>query len=120
MPDSPKKRLGLPKSHVADVIERSQEEAIRTLTQAGVSERRILATVRRIEAACRTALSELDAIDTEFRELARSPWRDPEHTRYMQERITFYQQQNEKALAVITATEIQNALNDYQHPPAPQ
>jgi hypothetical protein len=58
-PDSPDKRLGLPRSHVVEVIERTQEEAIRTLTQAGVSERRILATVRRIEAACRTALHEL-------------------------------------------------------------
>jgi hypothetical protein len=38
----------------------------------------------------------------------------------MVERIAFYKHQIEKATEVIVATEIQDAIRDFQHPPAPQ
>jgi hypothetical protein len=118
MPDSPKKRLGLPKSQVVEVIERSQEEAVRRLLEAGVPERQILVAVRRIESACLTALGEQDAFYADLQVFFRQS-RDPDHAHHIQERIAFYLKLHDSAVAEIVAIAIQDAVNEFQHPPAP-
>jgi hypothetical protein len=98
MPDSPKKRLGLPKSQVVEVIERSQEEAVRRLREAGVPERQILVAVRQIESACLTALGEQDAFYADLQVFFRQS-RDPDHAHHIQERIAFYLRLHDSAVA---------------------
>ena len=119
MPDLPEKFYDQFQKASRAAIAQAQEDARRQLRVAGLPEQRIFAAIRQIEAACRAALHELDAISAEFQELARYP-RDPELARLMQERIAFYQRLIDTAVADIVTTVIRNAINEFQHPPAPQ
>jgi hypothetical protein len=117
MPDMPENLLSIYRSAALAAIERGQEDAVQKLRLAGVPEQQILATVQQIEAACLTTLREQDAFYAELQALFRQPGRDTDHTRYIQERIAFYQQLMDTAVAEIVATAIRNAIKEFQQPP---
>jgi hypothetical protein len=112
-PDCPEQRLGLPRSHVVEVIERSQEDAVRTLRAAGLPEVRIQAVTRRIETACLTVLTEQDALIKELLAFGEQP-RTPEHAKLMQSRIGWHMEQVDKTFMAIAVIEIQKTLDAYQ------
>jgi hypothetical protein len=119
-PDSPEKRLGLPRSQVVEIIERGQAEAIRNLRLAGVPEQQILAAVRRIESACLTALQEQRAFYTDLKAIARQSESDPDIAQLVRERGAMYQHLVDTAVADIVRVVIQNTIKEFQNPPPPR
>jgi hypothetical protein len=117
-PDSPEKRLGLPRSQVVEIIERGQAEAIRNLRLAGVPEQQILAAVRQLESACLTALQEQRAFYTDLKAIARQAESDPDIAQLVRERGAMYQHLVDTAVAEIVRIVIQNTINEFQNPPA--
>jgi hypothetical protein len=117
MPDSPNKRLSLPRSQSVEIIARSQEEAARQLRRAGIPEQRIAAAVQRIEAACLTVLREQDAFYADVQAIYRQQGREPDHTRYLEERIALSLHVFDTAVAEIVRTVLQTTITEFQNPP---
>jgi hypothetical protein len=117
MPDSPNKRLSLPRSQSVEIIQRSQEEAAWQLRRAGIPEQRIAAAVQRIEAACLTVLREQDAFYADVQAIYRQQGREPDHTRYLEERIALSLHVFDTAVAEIVRTVLQTTITEFQNPP---
>jgi hypothetical protein len=117
MPDSPNKRLSLPRSQSVEIITRSQEETARQLRRAGIPEQRIAAAVQRIEAACLTVLREQDAFYADVQAIYRHQGREPDHTRYLEERIALTLHVFDTAVAEIVRTVLQTTITEFQNPP---
>jgi hypothetical protein len=114
MPDSPNKRHALPRSRVVEVIERSQEEALRQLRQAGIPEQQALAVMRRIAVFCLQTLSELDVIYREFEELVAEDGRSEAHQRVFNDKAAALLTAVEAGIAGIVADTIRKVQDDYQ------
>jgi hypothetical protein len=113
MPDIPD--ITLADYHTAGraAIERAKEDASWTMSRAGLPQERIVAVTRRIDVVSFTLLTEHDVIIERRLAFAAKP-RDPEHAKLMQSLIGWHIQEISKALAVVAATEIKKALEDYQ------
>jgi hypothetical protein len=121
MPDSPNKRLSLPKSHSVAIITRSQEEAARQLRLAGVPEQRIALAVQQIGAALLTALQEQTAFYQDVKATITQSGTDADIAPLIQERGTAYQHVFDTAVAEIVREivriVVQSTIAEFQHPP---
>jgi hypothetical protein len=68
-PDIPKNRQAISRSRAVEVIERTQEDALRQLRRNGVPEAYALKVMARINALCLQTLQELDVFYLAFEEL---------------------------------------------------
>jgi hypothetical protein len=118
--DLPKNRQAISRSRVAEVIERTQEDALRKLRQSGLPEQQALMVMQRISAFSLRTLRELDEIYSEFEELVELELgRSEAHQRWLNDKSAALLLQVEAGLAEIVATVIRQAIHDLQHPPSP-
>jgi hypothetical protein len=118
--DLPKNRQAISRSRAVEVIERTQEDALRKLRQSGLPEQQALMVMQRISAFCLRTLRELDVIYSEFEELVELELgRSEAHQRWLNDKSAALLLQVEAGLAEIVATVIRQAIHDLQHPPSP-
>jgi hypothetical protein len=118
--DLPKNRQAISRSRAVEVIERTQEDALRKLRQSGLPEQQALMVMQRISSFCLRTLRELDAMYRQFEELVElEPGRSEAHQRWLKDKSAALLLQCEAGLAEIVATTIRQAIHDYQHPPSP-
>jgi hypothetical protein len=117
MPDSPNKRLSLPRSQSVEIIARSQEEAARQLRLAGVPEQRIAAAVQQLGAALLTALQEQRAFYQDVKATITQSGTDPDIAQLVRERGAMYQHLFDTAVAQIVRIVIETTIKEFQHPP---
>jgi hypothetical protein len=113
--DSPEKQPAVPRSRVVEVIERTQEDAMRKLQQAGIPEQHALMTMQRISSFCLQTLRELDLLYRQFEELVeQQPDRSPSHQRFLTEKAYALLLQVESGIAALVAEAINKAKEDYR------
>jgi hypothetical protein len=117
MPDSPNKRLSLPRSQSVEIITRSQEEAARQLRRAGIPEQRIAAAVQQLGAALLTALQEQTAFYQDVKATITQSGTDPDIASLIHERSAAYQHLFDTAVAQIVRIVIETTITEFQHPP---
>jgi hypothetical protein len=104
--DIPKNRQATPKSRVAEVIERTQEDALRKLRQSGLPEQQALMVMQRISAFCLRTLRELDEIYRQFDGIIAEDGRSEHHSRRLHDKATALLLQVESGIADIVASAI--------------
>jgi hypothetical protein len=113
MPDIPDISLADYHSAGRAAIVQSIDDAIRTLSQAGVPQARIQEAARRIDTACLTVLIEQDRTIHKLLAFAAQP-RSAEHAKLIQSRIGWHMEQSDKAYAAIAMLEIQKVLEEFK------
>jgi hypothetical protein len=114
-PDVPKTQHALPRNRVVEVIERSQEEALRQLRQAGVPETQALLVIRRYAAFAIQLLRELDLIYRQFEALvAHNPERSAAHQEWLDTKAGGLLLTLEAFIADLVAEAINKAKEDYR------
>jgi hypothetical protein len=117
--DRPKKQEVVPKSRVVKVIERSQEDALAQLRQAGVPETHALLVMQRISSFCLQTLRELDLIYRQFEEIVAEEGRSEAHADWLHNKAAALLLQVESALAALVAEAIGKATEDLKNQPRP-
>jgi hypothetical protein len=117
--DRPKKQQVVPRSRVAEVIERAQEDARRTLRQAGVPEQQALAVMERIVSFSLSVFTVLDEAYRAFEEQIEEEGRSEAHQDNAAEKGAALLLQLESAIAAIAAEAIGKAIHDWKNQPRP-
>jgi hypothetical protein len=113
-PDLPNRPAAL-RSRVAEVIERTQEEAMRQLRLSGVPEQQALLVMRRISSFCLQTLRDLDLVYREFEEMVeKHPGRSASHQAWFNDKAAGLLLQVEAATAALVADAINKAKEDYR------
>jgi hypothetical protein len=119
-PDLQDPQLADMRRHAADVITRTQEDAMQQLFQAGLPETDALTAMSRINTFCLQALRELDTLFRQFDELVTTAERTPEHQAWFNDKAAAILLQAQTACATLVAETIQKAIQTYRNPPAPR
>jgi hypothetical protein len=120
-PELPNNQHALPRSRVVEVIERSQEDAMRQLRQAGVPETEALAVMLRIHTFCLQTLRELDQVYREFEEMvAQDAGRSEAHQAWFADRTTTMLMHVEVAIASLVNDAIDKLKDEYKRESIPQ
>jgi hypothetical protein len=115
MPEPANTRHALPRSRVVEVIERSQEDAMRQLRREGIPETQALLVMQRISIFCLHTLGELDRVYREFEELvAKYPDRSDAHQTWLNDKAAGLLMQVEAAIAALVTEALEKAKADYR------
>jgi hypothetical protein len=117
--DIPKNRQAISRNHAVEVIEHTQEDALRKLRQSGLPEQQALMVMQRISAFSLRTLRELDEIYRQFDGIIAEDGRSEHHSRWLHDKATALLLQVESGIAEIVASVIRQAIHDLQHPPVP-
>jgi hypothetical protein len=113
--ESPQNHSALPRSRVAEVIERSQEDALRQLRQAGIPETEALLVMQRYSAFALQVIRELDLVYREFEQLlANDPDRSQEHQAWLETKAGGMILTIEAFILELVAQAIDKAKVDYR------
>jgi hypothetical protein len=114
-PEPAKNHQALPRSRVVEVIERSQEDAMRQLQREGIPETQALLVMQRISSFCLHTLGELDSVYREFEELvAKYPDRSVAHQTWLNDKAAGLLMQVEAAIAALVTEALEKAKADYR------
>jgi hypothetical protein len=104
-----------PRSRVVEVIERSQEDALRQLRAAGVPETQALLVIKRFSAFSVQVLRELDLLYREFEELlAQDPNRSQANQEWLDTKAGGLLLTLEAFIAALVAEALNKAKEDYR------
>jgi hypothetical protein len=117
--DHPNKHEVVPKSRMVEVIERTQEDAMRKLRQAGVPEAHVLHVIQRISVLCLQTLRELDRLYQQFEEIVMEAGRSEANQEWLNNKAVALLLQTESAIATLVAEAIDQAIRDYKTKPPP-
>jgi hypothetical protein len=114
-PESANNQHALPRNRVVEVIERSQEDALRQLRQAGIPETEALLVMQRFSAFAIQVLRELDLLYREFEQLlAHDPDRSRAHQEWLDTKAGGLLLTIESCIAALVAEAINKAKEDYR------
>ncbi len=114
-PDSPQHQSALPRSHVLEVIARSQEDILRQLRDAGIPETEALAVIKRFNAFAMQVLRELDDLYREFEQLlAHNPSRSAAHQEWFETKAGGVLLTLESFISGLVTEAINKAKEDYR------
>jgi hypothetical protein len=120
-PELPNNQHALPRSRVVEVIERSQEDAMAQLRQAGVPETQALVVMARIHTFCLQTLRELDLIYRDYETLlAQDPTRSEEHQAWLADKTTRMLMLIEVASASLVNETIDKLKEEFKRQSIPQ
>jgi hypothetical protein len=104
--DHPNKHEVVPKSRMVEVIERTQEDAMRKLRQSGVPEVQVLRVMQRITSLCLQTLRELDLTYRQFEEIVAEDGRSEANQTWLNNKAVALLLQTESAIATLVAEAI--------------
>jgi hypothetical protein len=113
--DRPQNQHALPRSRVVEVIERSTDDALRQLREAGIPETEALAFIQRFSVFSVQVLKELDHLYREYKELlAEDPDRSQAHQEWLDTKAGGMLLTLEAMIAALVAEAINKAKEDYR------
>jgi hypothetical protein len=113
--DRPQNQHALPRSRVVEVIERSTDDALRQLREAGIPETEALAVIQRFSVFSVQVLKELDHLYREYKELlAEDPDRSQVHQEWLDTKAGGMLLTLEAMIAALVAEAINKAKEDYR------
>src|SRR5918992_1922121 len=101
-----------------EVIEDQQQQALRKLRNAGLSEAQALAAMPRIRSYCMFALNEYDQAYLVFEEMTGRDGRSTSHQQFITDKAAFLLRSIEAGIAELVAHAIRQAIKNAQEPPA--
>jgi hypothetical protein len=114
-PELPNNQYALPRSHVVEVIARSQEDALRQLRATGIPETEALAIIQRFSPFSVQVLRELDHLYREYEQLlAQNPDRSQAHQEWLDTKAGGLLLTIEAMIATLVAEAINKAKEDYR------
>jgi hypothetical protein len=117
--DRPNKQDVMPKRRVVDLIECSQEDAMRKLRQSGVPEAQVLRVMQRITSLCLQTLRELDLTYQQFKEIVSEDGRSEANQTWLNNKAVAMLLQVESAIATLVAEAIAQTIRDHKTQPPP-
>jgi hypothetical protein len=117
--DRSNKHEVMPKRRVVDLIERTQEDAMRKLRQSGVPDVQVLRVMQRITSLCLQTLRELDLTYQQFEEIVAEDGRSEANQTWLNNKATAMLLQVESAIATLVAETIAQAIHDHKTQPPP-
>src|ERR671917_205655 len=104
-----------------ELIEDQQQQALRKLRNAGLSEAQALAAMPRIRSYCMYALNEYDQAYMVIEEMVARDGRSPAHDQFIADKGAFLLRQMEAGIAELVGFAIRGAIRDTETPaPAPR
>jgi hypothetical protein len=117
--DRPNKQEVVSKRRMVEVIERTQEDAMRKLRQSGVPEVQVLRVMQRITSLSLQTLRELDLTYQQFEEIVAEDGRSEANQTWLNNKAVALLLQVESAIATLVAEAIAQAIRDHKTQPPP-
>src|ERR671914_166421 len=100
-----------------ELIEDQQQQALRKLRNAGLSEAQALAAMPRIRSYCMYALNEYDQAYMVIEEMVARDGRSPAHDQFIADKAAFLLRSIEAGIAELVAHAIRQAIKNAQESP---
>jgi hypothetical protein len=107
----------LQRRQLLELIEDQQQQALRKLRDAGLSETQALAVMPRIRSYCMFALNEYDQAYLVFEEMIGRDGRSPAHQQFINDKAAFLLRSIEAGIADLVAHAIRQAIKNVQESP---
>src|SRR5918998_148646 len=101
-----------------ELIEDQQQQALRKLRNAGLSEAQALAAMPRIRSYCMYAFNEYEQAYLVIEEMVMRDGRTPAHDQFIADKGAFLLRQMEAGIAELVGFAIRGAIRDAETPPA--
>ncbi len=114
-PTLPDNQQGVPRHRVVEVMTRAQEDALRQLRAAGISETEALAVIQRFSVFSVQVLRELDLLRREYKQLrASDPDRSQAHQEWFDTKVGGMLLTMEACIAALVAEALNKAKEEYR------